>query len=188
MFLREVAPGIEMRQFRVEDAEPTYTLVDRHRAYLREWLPWVDHTHSPDDVRDFIQRAGAQWDANQGPSTVIWMDGAICGSFGCHPIDWTNRNTSIGYWIVPDLQGKGIVTRCTISMLRYLFDELSLHRVEIRCGTGNMRSCAIPERLGFHREGVAREAQWVGDRWVDLFIWSMLSEEWRRHPSSRRGV
>jgi ribosomal-protein-serine acetyltransferase len=180
MFCRVVAPNIEMRQFQAEDAEPTFALVDRHRNYLREWLPWVDHTHSPEDVREFISRAAAQYAANQGPQTAIWVDGAIAGSWGCHPIDWDNRSISVGYWIDPALQGKGIVTRCTAMMLDYLFGQQNLHRVEIRCGTGNLRSCAIPQRLGFQREGVAREAQWVNNRWVDLVIWSLLAPEWRQ--------
>jgi ribosomal-protein-serine acetyltransferase len=67
-------------------------------------------------------------------------------------------------------------------MLDYLFDELGLHRVEIRCGTGNTRSCAIPERLGFTREGVLRQGEWVNDRWVDLVVWGMLEVEWRVAP------
>jgi len=180
MFRRAVAPGIEMRQFRMEDAEPTFALVDQHRDYLRQWLPWVDQTYSAEDVREFVARATTQWEASQGPQTAIWVEGAIRGSLGCHPIDWANRHTSIGYWIEPALQGKGVVTRCTVVMVDYLFEELGLHRVEIRCGTGNTRSCAVPARLGFKREGVAREAEWVAGRWVDLVIWSMLTAEWKR--------
>ena len=53
--------------------------------------------------------------------------------------------------------GAGIITRCCASLLDYLFDDLRLHRVEIRCGTGNTRSCAIPRTLGFLREGVLRK-------------------------------
>jgi ribosomal-protein-serine acetyltransferase len=184
MFRRTVAPGIELRQFQMEDAEPTFALVERHRGYLREWLPWVDHTRSPDDVRDFIARVAAQWEADQGPQTAIWVEGAIRGSLGCHPIDWPNQSASVGYWIEPGQQGRGIVTRCTIAMLDYLFGELGLHRVEIRCAPGNTRSCAIPERLGFAHEGVAREAQWVGSRWVDLVVWSMLAGDWKRRGKS----
>ena len=69
-------------------------------------------------------------------------------------------------------------------MLDHIFDELGLHRVEIRCGTGNLRSCAIPERLGFTREGVVREAEWVNDRWVDLVVWGILEEDWRRRRAA----
>jgi ribosomal-protein-serine acetyltransferase len=72
-------------------------------------------------------------------------------------------------------------------MLDYLFDGLGLHRVAIRCGTGNMRSCAIPQRLGFTREGLLREGEWVNDRWVDLVAWGMLEHDWRtfRGPADR---
>jgi ribosomal-protein-serine acetyltransferase len=65
-------------------------------------------------------------------------------------------------------------------MLEYLFDELALHRVVIQCATGNVKSCAIPQRLGFTREGVARQGEWVNDRWLDLVVWSMLEEEWKQ--------
>ncbi len=58
-------------------------------------------------------------------------------------------------------------------------DDLGLHRVTIECGTGNHKSCAIPERLGFVREGLIRQGEWVNDRWVDLVVWGMLEDDWR---------
>jgi len=180
MFRRTVAPGIEMRQFEMRDAEPIFALVERNREHLRPWLPWVDHTRSAEDVREFISRIQTQLDSNQGPNSGIWVDGALAGNVGCHPIDWPNRNCSIGYWVDAGQQGKGLITRCCAALLDYLFDEARLHRVEIRCGTGNTRSCAIPARLGFTREGVANQAEWVTDRWVDLVVWSLLEQDWRR--------
>ena len=169
---------MEIRHFEMCDAEAVFAVVERNRAYLREWLPWVDGSHSPDDVRAFIHSALVQSEEGRGPQLAIWMGETIVGSVGCHPIDWTNRSCSIGYWLDPEKQGQGVVTRCCAAMLNYLFGELRLHRVEIRCGTGNARSCAIPERLGFKREGIAREAQWVNDRWVDLVVWGMLEQNW----------
>ena len=179
MFRLAVAPQIEIRQLHMAEAEIVFDAVERNRAYLREWLPWVDGTRSPADVRDFISRTIAQLQANQGPSAGVWIGNELVGSIGCHPIDWPNRAVSIGYWIDLAHQGQGIITRCSVAMLDYLFDTLNLHRVEIRCGQGNTRSCAIPERLGFTREGVVRGGQWVNDRWVDLLVWGMLEHEWR---------
>ena len=180
MFRRTVAPGIEIKLFETNEAKPLYALVERNRDRLRQWLPWVDYTHSAEDVRMFILRVLDQYHSNLGPQTGIWVNGALAGTVGCHPIDWSNRNCSIGYWLDAGHEGKGIVTQCSMALLDYVFSELGLHRAEIRCGTGNQRSCAVPERLGFHREGVSREAEWVNDRWVDLVIWGMLDEEWRR--------
>jgi ribosomal-protein-serine acetyltransferase len=179
MFRRKVAPGIEIRQFEMRDAELAFAAVEHNREHLRQWLPWVDYTRTSADIRDFISRVQVQFDANQGPQVGIWVNGAFSGSLGCHAIDWANRSSSIGYWIDAAQQGRGLITRCCVVMLDYLFHEMALHRVEIRCGTGNRRSCAIPERLGFTREGVVREAEWVNDRWVDLVVWGMLEQDWR---------
>jgi ribosomal-protein-serine acetyltransferase len=179
MFSRTVEPGIEIRLFELKDAEPVFASVERDRAYLREWLPWVDFTTSPDDLRRFIMRVREQFSAGRGPQCGIWIDGAFSGSIGCHPIDWPNRNCSVGYWIEERYRGKGIVTRCCESFLDYLFDDLGLHRVTIHCGVANARSCAIPERLGFTREGVIRDGEWVNDRWLDLVAWGMLEHDWR---------
>lgn len=178
-FHRVVAPGIELRQYQPGDADAIYALVDSNRPHLREWLPWVDHTRSTVDVLEFIGRAQKQLDANQGPNTGIWLEGRMVGNVGCHPIDWPNRNCSIGYWIDAAWQGKGLVSKCAASILDYLFYDARLHRVEIRCGTGNTRSCAIPQRLGFTREGVCGGAEWVNDRWLDLVVWGMLEDTWR---------
>ena len=73
-----------------------------------------------------------------------------------------------------------MITRCVAGLTDYLFREMDLHRVTILCGTGNTRSCAIPQRLGFVQEGVLRDAQWVNDRWLDLVAWSVLAHEWKR--------
>jgi len=179
MFIRQVAAGIELRLFDLNDAEELFAVVDRSRPYLREWLPWVDLTRSPEDIRRFIERVQNQFACNQGPQAALWVDGRIAGGLGCHPINWPNRQCSVGYWIEASHQGRGIMTSACSSLLDYLFDEVGLHRVTIQCGTGNHKSCAIPERLGFVREGVIRHGEWVNDRWLDLVVWGMLEDDWR---------
>ena len=57
-----------------------------------------------------------------------------------------------------------------------------LHRVEIRVATGNARSRAIPERLGFLREGTLREAERHGERFLDLDVFALLEPDWRGAP------
>ena len=59
MFSRKVAPGIEIRLFELKDAEAVFAVVDRNRAYLREWLPWVDFTASAEDLRQLHLRCAS---------------------------------------------------------------------------------------------------------------------------------
>jgi hypothetical protein len=49
----------------------------------------------------------------------------------------------------------------------------------IRAALENVRSRAIPQRLGFREEGVLREAERVGDGYLDIVVYSMLGTEWR---------
>ena len=179
MFRLRIAPDLEVRQIEDRDALALFEVTEANRAHLRTWLPWVDHTKSIEDTRTFVAGALAQYQSNRGPNCAIWIGGEIAGAIGCHPIDWANRSCAIGYWIAEPHVGKGIVTRCCRALIDSLFQDMKLHRVVIQCGTGNHRSCAIPERLGFKREGLLREAEWVNDRWVDLYVWSMLEEDWR---------
>jgi ribosomal-protein-serine acetyltransferase len=186
MFQLAVAPEIEVRQWTLADADACFEAVARNRESLREWLPWVDKTHSAEDVRHYIRTVAIpQYQANQGPNCGIWYGGKLAGGIGCHAIDWANRSCAFGYWLDAAVRSRGVMTQCCAALLRYLFEELKLHRVCIRCATGNTRSCAIPQRLGFRREGVELEAEWVNGQWVDLVNWAILEDEWRQRVGSQ---
>ena len=180
MFRRLVAPGIEIRALTPADAVDVYAVVDADREHLRPWLPWVDRTQSPADIAAFADSVAAAIETGEELHAIIRVEGVVAGAIGYHRIDAPNRTCSLGYWIAYAYQGRGIVTACCRSLIDYLIEERGLHRVEIRCGTANHRSAAVPQRLGFRREGVLRDAEWVNDRWLDLIVWGMLEHEWRR--------
>jgi ribosomal-protein-serine acetyltransferase len=174
-----VDAGLEIRLLEDGHAADLFRITNLNRQYLRQWLPWVDKTTSVEHVRGYIARVLEAFHHNELFSGGIWYQGRLHGGIGWHKVDWENRKTALGYWLDASLQGRGIVTRCCQRLIDYLVDEVKLHRLEIHCATGNTKSCAIPQRLGFRREGVLREAEWVNDRFVDLVAWSMLAREWR---------
>ena len=63
----------------------------------------------------------------------------------------------LGYWIRANHEGRGHITRACRALIDIGFEELGLHRIEIRAGLENARSRAVPERLGFTYEGIERE-------------------------------
>jgi len=85
----------------------------------------------------------------------------------------------IGYWLSESFQGKGLMTDAARAVVAYLFDELDLNRVEIHCAAGNVKSAAIPRRLGFTLEGTSREGQLLNGRYQDILRFSMLKREWK---------
>ncbi|HEX3691673.1 MAG TPA: GNAT family protein [Solirubrobacteraceae bacterium] len=165
-----------LRLLEESDAEELYAVVDANRAYLAQWMPWAEKDDL-EKVRDFI-RSSRQIADNGEFSLAIVDDDRIVGTVGFHRVDRANRSTSIGYWIAEGAQGRGTVTLAVSALLDYAFGAWNLNRIEIRAGAGNARSRAIPERLGFTQEGVRRQAERVGDRWVDHAVYAILASEW----------
>lgn len=171
-----------LRILEVRHAEAIFAAVEANRGHLRAWMPWVDGTRTPEDTRAFVRSTLEQFAGSRGIQLGIWHEGALAGVIGTHAIDWGNRKTSLGYWLGAGYQGKGIMTRACKALVDHCFGEYGLNRMEIRCATENKRSQAIPERLGFTREGVSEQAEWLYDHYVDHVIYGMLASRWRASP------
>lgn len=178
MFSHQIDNDLELKLLTIKDAEALYSLTVQSKSYLREWLPWVDSTKTVDDSKNFIEATLKQFAANDGFQAGIWYKGELAGVIGYHGISWQNNSTSIGYWLGEGYQGKGIMTRATRVLVEYALNELKLNRVEIRCAEKNLKSRAIPERLGFKNEGLIRQSEWLYDHYVAHFVYGMLREEW----------
>ncbi len=161
-----------------------FELTDKNRPYLREWLPWVDSNHTVNDTRRFIQTVINQFKSNEGFQCGIWNEGKMTGVVGFHRIDWMNKSVEIGYWIAQEYKGKGLITRSCRAIIDYAFREFKLKRVQIRCATGNTRSCAIPERLGFRKEGITLQGEYLYGKFVDLVVYGMLDGDWKKHSQT----
>jgi ribosomal-protein-serine acetyltransferase len=170
--------GCFLRLLEESDAGDLYALVDGNRPYLARWLSWVEETHGADDVLNFIRATRTQIAENKGLALAIVEGDSIIGIVGFNSIDWTHGSTAIGYWLAEGHQGRGTMTEAVRALVAYSFEVWKLNRVEIRAAVANVRSRAIPERLGFKQEGVLRQAERIGDRFEDLVVYSMLAREW----------
>lgn len=177
--IKEIDTDLTLKSLEPKDAEALFALTNSCRNYLREWLPWVDATQNSDHSRAFIQHCQNQEASNNGFNAGIWFKGEFAGCIGFHPINWANHSASLGYWLGEGFQGHGIMTQTCQWLVDYSFNELGLNRVEIRCGESNFKSRAIPEKLGFTREGQVRDAAWLYDHYIDLIVYGMLKREWR---------
>jgi ribosomal-protein-serine acetyltransferase len=162
----------------VEEAEVFFALSDKNREHLRPWLPWVDVTLSSEDTKKYLEAMLKKFEEKTGADFGIWYEGAWVGSVGFNKIDSADNCAEIGYWIDKDHEGKGIMTACVKAIISYGFKEYNLHRIEICCDIRNLRSKAVPERLGFTLEGTLREShKWEGE-YFDSLIYGLLKSEW----------
>ena len=173
----KIDSNTKLRSVEIKDADALFRVVDAHRAHLRPWLPWVDRTRSADDTRAFIEKSIKNEEKGTGLAAIIEERDEICGAVGLDSIDEKNRSSDIGYWLRHDVQGRGLATRAVVCLIEYAFTTLGLNRLGIRAAPSNRRSRAVAERLGFREEGILREAERHGDRFVDLVSYSLLRRE-----------
>jgi ribosomal-protein-serine acetyltransferase len=161
------------------DAAAIFALVDANRDHLRPWMPWVDGTVTVADTAAFLRFVRGEYGAGRAFHCNLMYRGTICGGIGLNRIDRAHDKADLGYWVGADHQGLGIVTRATRALTTAAFRDLGLYRVAIQAAVDNVRSRAVPERLGFAFEGVLRGNEKVGDRYLDHATYAALADEWQ---------
>lgn len=83
----------------------------------------------------------------------------------------------------PEARGQGYGTALVENLTRIAFEELSLHRLDLRVFDFNGTAIRCYEKAGFQKEGLMRQACRVGQEHWNACIMSLLAPEWR----ARRG-
>ena len=120
---------------------------------------------------------------------AIEVGGNHIGNVGLHGIDRANRKANLGIVIgEKDYWSKGLGTVAMRTVLRYAFEQLRLHKVNLDVIDYNERAIHVYERCGFVKEGVRREELWKRGRFVNLVRMSILENEFRDGGApTRRG-
>ncbi len=184
MFTKDLGTGAHLALLEPRHAAQVFALIHGSRPHLREWLPFVDGTQSVHDSRAFIDASLQRFARDGSFDAGIFQDGALAGVIGLHWINWSSRVTSLGYWLGADFQGRGLMTRSLAAMAGHCFGELSLNRIASAAATGNTRSNAVLQRGGFQLEGLARDAEWLYDHFVDHHLYGLLAKDWRARTAA----
>jgi RimJ/RimL family protein N-acetyltransferase len=140
------------------DGKAVFEAVQASLNELKPWMPWAHREQTEQDTEAIVREAYAKFITREDLRLHIFnkVTGEFIGSSGLHRINWDVPKFEIGYWIDTRLSGKGYITEATEAITSFAFTELNAKRVEIRCETKNLRSRAIPERLGYTLEGILK--------------------------------
>jgi ribosomal-protein-alanine N-acetyltransferase len=103
----------------------------------------------------------------------------MVGSVGCHWASRPNGTMELGYWLAEHLWGRGITAEAARAVLRFVFAEYSVERVQARVIVGNTPSVRVLEKLGFRHEGTLRSALFRRERFEDVMMFGLLRGEWQ---------
>jgi RimJ/RimL family protein N-acetyltransferase len=176
-----------VRCWHPSDAPLLKAAIDASLEHLRPWLPWAQH--EPTDLQakiELLRRFRGAFDLGHEFIYGVFdrEETQVLGGAGLHPRVGEGAR-EIGYWIHQDHINRGLATEAAAALTRVAFEIAAVRRVEIHCDPHNVRSAAVPAKLGFVHEATLRRRILTPDgRLRDTMIWTLLAEEYPGSPAA----
>jgi RimJ/RimL family protein N-acetyltransferase len=165
--------AVELRHWRVEDAEAQARAIGESLEHLRPWMPWIaGEPKSREERVAMIRGWEAERRARTGEYFAVWLDGAVVGSCGLHRRIGP-AGLEIGYWIHPAHVRRGLATEVARQLCELAFAEPEIEYVEIHHDRANVASGGVPAKLGFELVGdTPRAPEAPGEEGVER-VWRL---------------
>ncbi len=156
----------------------------RNDDWLRPWEPMrpVNLLDPTSDSDAFAARCAArERDRQMGIAYGfgIFIDGEFAGEVNLNGIvRGAQQGGTIGYWIDQARAGHRYIAEGVAVVLRFAFEQLHLHRVEICIVPRNHNSRRVMEVLNIREEGVALRYLEINGTWEDHMRFGITAEEW----------
>ncbi|HLV64531.1 MAG TPA: GNAT family protein [Polyangiaceae bacterium] len=161
------------------DGQELWEAVDGSRWHLERWLPWVPYNNTPEASIRYAEACALDWDAGRALRFAIRERASreFLGVVGLDACVHLHRSCELGYWLRREAVGRGLMTEAARGLVEFAFHRVGLHRIRCAAATDNAPSLRVIQRLGFHFEGIARQAELVGTRWLDHALFARLSSD-----------
>ncbi len=179
-------PRVLLRPMRNGDFAAWREVRVRNKAWLDPWEPRPDAgTTDPSVDADAYRARCAAWDRQRQFDAahgfgLFLVDGerfigeVSLGSVQRGPF----QSAQLGYWIDEEYAGRGFVPEGVALVLRFAFDDLRLHRIEVAIVPRNVASRKVAEKLGLRSEGTAERFLQINGVYEDHARYAITSEEW----------
>ena len=163
------------------DGPDLFRAVELSRDTLRRWLPWVEYTTDLALSNRFAEACAADWDHGRAVRFAIRERStrAFVGVVGLENCVHLHRACELGYWLRTDVERRGYMTEAARQCIDFAFRFMGVHRIRVAAATDNHPSLRVIARSGFRFEGIARQAEWCNQRWLDHAVFALLSTDAR---------
>ena len=171
---------ILMRPHRMEDAKPSFEAIIESLDELMPWMSWCHTDIAFQEIEKWVESRPGAWqdDTDYDFAIIDPQQGTFIGNCGLTRVDLQNKRAELGYWIRTTQTRKGYATQASKLALKFGFQVLQLNRIEIMMDTMNMNSQKVAEKLGAKKEGLLRQRLNVHDAFRDVYLYSILAEEY----------
>ena len=152
--------GVVLRAPDPIDAATINEAVASSRPHLARFLDWAAAPESVDAQAVRLAVAREAFDAGGDGAYTLFEGDEVIGALGLHRRAGPGA-LELGYWLRADREGRGIMTAAVRAVLPVAFDVDGAERVVIQCRPDNVRSAAIPRRLGFTLVEIAERPRMI---------------------------
>jgi ribosomal-protein-alanine N-acetyltransferase len=152
--------------------------------WLTKWEP-QRVAGQPDVVQSrqaFSSRCAARQRERQlgtGYGFGIFVDNVLAGEMNVSSIQrGPFQNAYVGYWIDQRHAGQEYTPEALVVAMRFAFEDLRLHRLQIAIIPRNRPSRRVVEKLGIRLEGTAERYLEINGNWEDHLRYAITTEEW----------
>jgi ribosomal-protein-alanine N-acetyltransferase len=169
---------ISLRVIKSRDAKTVERLVLSNREWLRPWEATNPHGPTSFDFRAQIRGLLRQLENDEGIPFLILYKGEVVGQLNvANILHGSVSSCVIGYWITPDVAGKGITPTAVALAMDYVYKVVGLHRVEIDIRPENKASVRVVEKLGLRYEGLKKNYIHINNAWRDHLVFALTADE-----------
>jgi [ribosomal protein S5]-alanine N-acetyltransferase len=118
--------------------------------------------------------------------TGIWWaacspdDNLFYGAAGFNNLNKEHKKAEIGFWLMPEFWGRGMMREAIGAIVDYGFGFLGLHRIEAMVEKENGNCKRVMAKLDFLHEGTLHECEVKNGKWISLDIYAKLNSIDRR--------
>ncbi|MFM2231278.1 MAG: hypothetical protein RL607_2536 [Bacteroidota bacterium] len=136
---------------------------------------------TPEQAREHFTMIDTKIEENLGINWAITRHGEdkLLGVLGHYRLQPENFRSEIGYMLLPEAQGQGIVPEAVTAILKYGFEHMQLHSVEAVIDPENGASEKVVQKLGFVKEAHILENEYFDGRFWDTVIYSLLKRNFK---------
>ena len=156
----------------------------RNDGWLTPWEP-ARTPGMPDVVESadaFAMRCSARERERQlgtGYGFGVFVGGYLAGEINLSSVQrGPFQSAYVGYWIDQAQAGNSYTSEALVLTIRYAFEQLHLHRVQVSIIPRNHRSRRVVEKLKLREEGIALRYLEINGVWEDHVRYAMTYEEW----------
>ncbi|MGB4337816.1 MAG: GNAT family protein [Bacillota bacterium] len=170
------------------DAALLKEAVDSSLDHLRSWMPWAEHEPTElEDKIELLRQWRGKFDLDQDFTYGVFDpdETRVLGGTGLHT-RLGPEALEIGYWIRADSANRRLATEVAAALTRVAFEVHQVDRVEIHCDPANIRSAAIPKKLGFiHEATLRRRVPSSSGELRDEMVWTLFKRDYPESPAAR---